>query len=662
MVTARTIQSYILTTGLLLLILLMPFSQEPKSVAAQEDTQVDNDAVVETIFNALTPNERIGQLFLVSFDGSDISADSDIAELIQTYRIGGVTLSAETENFINSQSTPSDILTLTNGLQTLAFTPPALSSSETISATPIITTTGTVTESSYTSLPLFIATTHEGDGFPYTQIRGELIEVPSAMAIGATWNAENARLVGQVVGQELSRLGVNMLLGPSLDVLDNPRPDRDASLGIRSFGGHAYWVGEMGSAYIQGVHQGSNEQVLTIAKHFPGFGSSDRQINQGVPTILKSLDDLRQTDLAPFFRVTQLPSESSEAMSGLADGLMTAHIRYQGLQGNIPISLDARNLPAILASEEIAPWHTNGGLILSAPLGVPAALEGIATNNDSFPARRLAQDAFLAGSDILYLADFAFADDDIDTQMVNIKNAIEFFQEKYETDPNFQGDVDQAVKRIIKAKIKIYGSQLLATDTQKSEADLSLPLDTTVDLDQIAQAGVTLITPLTQEGGNPLPNAPQADEQILIFTDDRVAQDCPDCPEFSLIEISELETTILELFGLEATGQILPQQLTSRSFADLKDALAEEPVNELQVAETEALIEEADWIIFAMLNVDVDNHPQSDAVRDLLRNRYEIVRNKNLILFAFNAPYFLDETEISQLTAYYSFYSKGRSY
>jgi hypothetical protein len=41
-----------------------------------------------------------------------------------------------------------------------------------------------------------------------------------------------------------------------------------------------------------------------------------------------------------------------------------------------------------------------------------------------------------------------------------------------------------------------------------------------------------------------------------------------------------------------------------------------------------------------------------------LRNRFDTLRNKKLVLFAFNAPYFLDETEISQLTAYYGFYSK----
>jgi beta-N-acetylhexosaminidase len=194
------------------------------------------------------------------------------------------------------------------------------------------------------------------------------------MALGATWNPENARQVGQVVGQQLAVLGVNLLFGPALDVLDNPRPERGGSLGTRTFGSDPFWVGEMGQAYIRGIHQGSLRQTLTIANHFPGFGSSDRTINEGVPTINQSLDQLRQKDLRPFFKVTNLDSSDPD---NITDGLMTVHARYQGLQGNLPISLDARNLATLLALKEISPWRDDGGLIVSAPLGAPAALEGI---------------------------------------------------------------------------------------------------------------------------------------------------------------------------------------------------------------------------------------------------------------------------------------------
>jgi beta-N-acetylhexosaminidase len=642
------------------LLLTLALSTSTAIVVAQED-QVFEPAV-EEIFSRLTPEQRVGQLFMVSFQGDEVGSGSDIAELIQDYYIGGVVLSADKQNFVNGPDTPAQVLTLTNALQMLAQEPP-----EPVVITPTLTLTSPITTTELTPtititptvLPLYIAINHEGNGFPYTQIRDGLTEIPNQMALGATWNPQNAQVIGQTVGRELSLLGVNMLFGPSLDVLDNPRPDRGGSLGVRTFGGDPFWVGKLGQAYVQGVHLGSDSQVLTIAKHFPGFGSSDRQINQGVPTILKSLDDLRQTELPPFFKVTRINPDAPDNTTSLVDGLMTAHVRYQGLQGNVPISLDARNLPAILALKEFAPWREAGGLVVSAPLGAPAALEGIAAPNDTFPGRRLAQDAFLAGSDVLLLQDFSFAAAP-ENEMDNIKNAITFFREKYASDPNFQAAVDKAVRRTIKAKMKIYGEDLATADPLKPKENLTLLQEIAPDIAQIAQAGVTLITPIRQEGSTPLPEPPRPGQNILIFTDDRQVQDCGDCAEFSLIETNSLQDIILQLFGPDATDQILPEQVASLGFGDLNAVLSEEPPEGSE--EIEAQIQNADWIIFAMLDIDPQTQPQSDAVRVLLRERYDLLRNKNLILFAFDAPYFLDETEISQLTAYYGFYSRGRDY
>jgi beta-N-acetylhexosaminidase len=560
-------------------------------------------------------------------------------------------------------------LALTNGLQALAQQPPSpelLEKVSTITATNVVTTiTPTpVLTGTYTPMPLFVATDHEGDGFPFTQIRNDMAGLPSSMALGATWEPQNARLVGEAVGQDLSLLGVNMLFGPSLDVLDNPRPNQGRGLGVRTFGGNPYWVGEMGHAYIEGVHQGSSGKLLTIAKHFPGFGSSDREIDQETPTILKSLDDLRRVELPPFFKVTDLANPAGTL--GVTDGLMTAHARYQGLSGNVPISLDARNLPALLALKEFTPWQEAGGLVVSAPLGAPAAIEGMATGNDAFPARRLVQDAFLAGSDILQVVDFDFDPEDTNAQLENIKDAILFIQERYATDPNFQAAVDSRVKSIIRAKMEIFGEDIFNAQTQISSDALVALGTTAIDLNLIAQDGVTLITPATQDGRLVLPNPPQNGENILIFTDDRLGQDCAGCPVFPLIRTTAIEERIFQLFGPNATGQVAADQIASRGFSELKEVLAPPPEDDeeaqARIAETEALLENADWVIFGMLNIDTDNVPQSDAVRVLLRNRYDSLRNKRLVLFAFNAPYFLDETEISQLTAYYGFYSKTQYY
>ncbi len=86
--------------------------------------------------------DKVGQLFLVTFQGNDTSAESDIATLVRDYRVGGVALLPANGNFRNvpvlgaadhcrpkasprrdTLSTPQQIATLANALQLLAMSP-----------------------------------------------------------------------------------------------------------------------------------------------------------------------------------------------------------------------------------------------------------------------------------------------------------------------------------------------------------------------------------------------------------------------------------------------------------------------------------------------------------------------------------------------------------
>jgi beta-N-acetylhexosaminidase len=49
---------------------------------------------------------------------------------------------------------------------------------------------------------------------------------------------------------------------------------------------------------------------------------------------------------------------------------------------------------------------------------------------------------------------------------------------------------------------------------------------------------------------------------------------------------------------------------------------------------------------------------QITTLRRFFSEKPNLLRNKNVILFSFTAPYYLDATDISKLTAYYSLYSK----
>jgi len=60
-------------------------------ITAQE-TPPEPDPRVEAIFAQLSPTERIGQLFVVTFEGSDVTDATYIARLVRDYRVGGVWL------------------------------------------------------------------------------------------------------------------------------------------------------------------------------------------------------------------------------------------------------------------------------------------------------------------------------------------------------------------------------------------------------------------------------------------------------------------------------------------------------------------------------------------------------------------------------------------
>jgi beta-N-acetylhexosaminidase len=605
----------------------------------------DEGDFIQGLMDGMSVEEKVGQLFLVTFAGSDLSLGSDVAELIREYRVGGVTLLSSNGNFAHGEDTPRQVAMLTNGLQALAFSQPL---------------TGTTI-----SVPLFIAITQEGDGLPYTQITAGVTAVPSNMALGATWNVKNAEKIGEIVGRELGAMGINMLLGPSLDVLDNPRPGLKGDLGTRVFGGDPYWVGKFGRAYIRGVHIGSDGKVAVVAKHFPGHGGSDRRADEEVATVQKSLQELRKIELAPFFAVTQLkeappsPPLTGGDGGGMADALMTSHIRYRGFQGNIrqltrPISFDPQALQALMALSEFEPWRTGGGLMISDDLGVPAVRKYYDPQLQTFPQKRIAQEAFLAGNDLLMLSHFALTDH-WPEQLENIKLTIQFFRDKYLSDRNFQARVDEALRRILRLKHRLYPDFALEAVLVDVENLAEVVGRGREDVFQIAQGAITLIYPGPEELADRLPSPPLVDEDILIFTEDRQASDCPDCEPAPFIEPDALRSTILRLYGPEAIGQVDPERIHSLTFSQLKQFLIEGAVPEVDV---EGLVREADWLVFAMLDLNLEDYPQSDAVKSLLKLRPDVLPGKKVVVLAYNAPYYLDSTETSKLTAYYGIYSK----
>jgi beta-N-acetylhexosaminidase len=634
----------------------------------------------QSILDAMTVADRVGQLFLVAFEGDDLSPESEIAQLIRDYRIGGVLLQAEARNFRNVElggapsNTPEQVAQLTNQLQALAFDG-VLPAEQALAPTLEAVEALPVPEGRGITLPLLVAAEQEGDGYPYSSLRSGFTPLPSNMALGATWSAEDAATAGRIAGEELAAVGVNLLVGPSLDVLDAPRADPEADLGIRSLGGNPYWVGRLGRAYVGGVHDGSLGRVATVSKHFPGQGNSDRDPQQEIATIQKTAAELAAVELAPFAAAVKPgtlamvlppasaagPGPSGEA-STTTDGLMSTHIRYAGLQGGgeavPPISLAPQLGEELLRSADFAGWRRDpGGVVLSESLGAPGIRQYYDPTLQSFPYKRIAQEALVAGNDLLLLSRFALTDDWAD-QLANIKETITFFQEKYGSDADFRRRVDEAVLRILRLKARMYPDLSLAGSLVDGGNLADRIGQAAPTVAQLARNAVTLISPSAGELAQRLPTGPGPQDRILIFSDARTGRDCDalDCASFPLVPATAMEEIILRLYGPNASGQMSPDRVRSLTFEQLSDYLEGVPT-EPPAEEIDRLINEASWLVFAMQDVDA-NVPSSSALRRFLSERPELRERKRLVAMALGAPYYLDATDISKLTAYFGVFGK----
>ena len=609
--------------------------------------------LAESLLAQMTPEERVGQLFLLTFEGSSLQSDDPILALIRDNHISGVVLRSANNNFVGSENTLPALSELLATLQSTEY------------EASLPQTDGEVELAAGVYVPLLLGVIQEGNGPGYSEIMTGLSSTPSQMAIGATWDPDLSHATGLALGSELSAVGINMLLGPSLDVLEDPSQLDLGDIGVRSFGGDPYWVGVLGKAFIEGLHEGSNGRIGVIAKHFPGLGGSDRPIEEEASTVRKALVQLEQIELAPFFAVTDAsPGEAP----GVADGLLSGHIRYQGFQGNIrattrPIGLDPDAFGQLMASAPFAAWREGGGVTISGPLGSGALRRFYESLGQSYRGHLVARDAFLAGNDLLYLSDFE-SDGDPD-QLTTVHDTLSFFSEKYKSDPIFAQRVDEAVLRVLRFKLRLNGDEFDIEGVMPLEGALEGIGESNITL-RVAREGATLLSPSAEELPNLIGGPPQIGDRMVFITDVREHAQCANCESFQHIGLTELEDTILALYGTNAAGQVGAWNSTSLSMADLALFLGEDPSSVpalplLAPDDVEAVLRPADWLIFATLKEDPEVFGSS-ALERLLGSRPDLVRNKRVVVFSMDVPYDLSATDISKIDVYYSLYGKTTAF
>lgn len=148
---------------------------------------------------------------------------------------------------------------------------------------------------------------------------------------------------GCEVARECRVAGINMVLGPVLDVLPDSaltlRSNLSAGIGNRSFGSDPQRVSLLGVAYARGVESGG---VMSVAKHFPGHGAADADSHNALPVVSKSLAQLQASDLLPF---------RNYVGNGLS-AIMVGHLKIPALgDGSLPTSVSPKVLRTLLREE-----------------------------------------------------------------------------------------------------------------------------------------------------------------------------------------------------------------------------------------------------------------------------------------------------------------------
>jgi len=529
----------ILNLLLAFMILLQPIGSVLASPTAQTLTPLQK---AELLLSSLKTEEKIGQLFLLQFSGTDSSSLTEIHNLVKNYHIGGVILNRKNDNFTDSNNLLKSTYDLIKSLQDLEYE----------SSLQVLISTETQEEFSDNYVPLLFGISQDGDSIPNDQILTGLSPQPSKMALGASWDTSLAYRSGEILGYELQSLGFNFLLGPSLNIISSPRPESEGDINVNSFGGNPFWTAEMGAAYISGIHSGSYNRMLVIGKNFPGVSSPDRPMSIEIPIIRKTYEELNQSDLVAFSELTNM----NEPSSRIVDGLLVAHAKYEGLQGTIrpttrPLSFDETSLQSLIMQPEFLDWRTAGGLLVSDNLSSEAIQRFYAAQEEEFDVRLVALNAFLAGNDILYLGDYEFESLTDGIEFSNITNTIDLFIQKYNEDTLFAQRVDEAVLRILTAKYKIYTNfdPLLVSPEEIDNEILGIFETNSLTT---ALSSATLISPSADDLDISMPDAPLQSERIVIITDTVSAKQCAACPDLNILSVDEFEQLALKLYGPDA--------------------------------------------------------------------------------------------------------------
>ena len=148
---------------------------------------------------------------------------------------------------------------------------------------------------------------------------------PTASALSATWDVDLLREVGKALGDEAGALGVNLLLGPGVNIKRSPLGGRN----FEYFSEDPYLSGKLGAAYINGVQ---SRGIGTSLKHYAANNLETERMWAN-----SNVDDrtLNEIYLTPF----EIAVREAQPWS-----VMACYNRVQGVYGTESVDLLTQKL------------------------------------------------------------------------------------------------------------------------------------------------------------------------------------------------------------------------------------------------------------------------------------------------------------------------------
>ena len=460
-------------------------SAEVSSDANQAQGQAATDAPpaskrVQELVADMTLRQKITQMLMPDFrkwqqEGQASQSDmtelnKEVAEAVDKYDFGGVILFAE-----NVKGT-AQTLALTQALQQAAIS----------------------NQANNGKLPLLLAIDQEG-GIVYRLGSGTAL--PGNMAVGATRDPELANQAGQIIGRELSALGLNVNFAPVFDTNNNPQ---NPVIGLRSFSSDPKVVARLGTAMMEGIQK---YNVAVAAKHFPGHGDTAVDSHTGLPLVDKSYAELEALELLPF----------KAAIDKNADMLMTAHIQYPQIEKDTVISKQTGEtiyIPATLSDDIITGIVRKKfgykGVVVSDAMGMDAIAKNFGESEAAIMAIKSGVDVVLMPTVLRSKSDLA----KIDKIINDIEQAVQ------------RGDIpvsrlDESVTRILNLKEKRGILDFDPSERTQAKAEATVGSELNRDTERkIAASAVTVV----KNDDTVLPFKVKSGDRILMLAayDDEV--------------------------------------------------------------------------------------------------------------------------------------------